>query len=64
MCAAEANQVAATAPAESPALWGVRVLLAAALARALRAGADRATIRRVFEELLLEETDQEGDAGV
>jgi hypothetical protein len=42
----------------------VRVLLAAALARALRAGADRATIRRVFEELLLEETDQEGDAGV
>jgi hypothetical protein len=52
MCAAEANQVVAVAAPKSAALWGVRVLLAAALARALRAGVDREAIRRLFEELL------------
>jgi hypothetical protein len=62
MCAAEANLVDAAAAPESVALWSVRVLLAAALARALRAGADRAAIRQLFDELI-EAGEREEGAG-
>ena len=64
MCAAEAKNVVAVAMDESSALWGVRVLLTAAVARALRAGIDREAIRRAFEVLLQLETGEEGDADV
>jgi hypothetical protein len=62
MCAAEANLVDAAAAPESVALWSVRVLLAAALARALRAGVDRAAIRQLFDELI-EAGEREEGAG-
>jgi hypothetical protein len=60
MCAAEANQVVAVAAPESAALWSVRVLLAAALARALRADVDRAAIRQLFNELIEARECEEG----
>lgn len=62
MCAAEANLVDAAAAPESVALWSVRVLFAAALARALRAGVDRAAIRQLFDELI-EAGEREEGAG-
>jgi len=53
----EATRLQTVTALESTALWGVRVLLAAAIARALRAGVDRLTLRRLFLELI----EQEGD---
>jgi hypothetical protein len=62
MCAAEARNAVAVEMDESSALWGVRVLLAAAVARGLRAGMDEEAIHRAFEVLVRAETGEEGDA--
>ena len=58
MCVAKAvNPVVTAAGSES--LWAVRVLLAGALARALRSGLRPEDVRALFEEILCDE--EEGD---
>jgi len=59
MCAAEAVSSNSSHLTGSESLWAVRVLLAGALARALRCGVSPADVREMFEELVRNE--EEGD---
>ena len=62
MSTPEARHQQAVTTLESTALWGVRVLLAAAIARALRVGVDRPTLKRLFLELIEQEEEGDDDA--
>jgi hypothetical protein len=57
MSTPDARQLQTVTAHESTALWGIRVLLAAAIGRALRAGVGRLALKRLFLELI----EQEGD---
>jgi len=52
MCVAEAVHEGPATAADRQVLWCVRVLLAAALTRALRAGLDETEIRELLDELI------------